>query len=640
VEHLMKAIREQARRDCAHDVSPAGPKIIPIPAKLRSSTTMMQLHSDYDDTGHYARRVDFERLYKQSRDDLTVHDMLLLPKRTAKFDAQLISFANEKDKKEFIDRHGNVTAIIGNPGMGKTTLAKQLVVQFLDGQILPNNTILFFIFIQRIDFQKTMSLLEFLLSKILPDVNPSKEFNDYLLQKIAEDRDAVIVMDGLDEMCVDDFTFPAPAVNLHDHAKPIHFLLNLISGKLLPYARIIVTSRSKQFYQLHVEHRPRFVFEVLGLDEADRDQLAYQICPDKYNQIKEIIQTNSKLSSYCYVPINFILTLHYLMETVQDTDFVSITKVILSVCSNYLQGQHMRGETLELTRLSELAWNGFFRKKVTFGRHDFVEVGLDYRTLRSFLTPAYEFGGLAPALLSGDKRFHFAHLLWQEFFVAVYLMVVASEDNFRKYLKYIWHERWEFVTVCLFGLCNHSVVRYLLRTTSFHYAPSQWREKKDLLQKVVASYLHQQCNQLTTNIKDETTVEKALDLKTIRSVCSWIHEANDREVIENLVPLIAHRISFSDTILPSDVSNLFFVLQSFPKPWTIEVYNCDFLGNAMERFCLEARRINALVGIHFCSMIKSDSFIWLKYGNLISNKVKCFCITFCTVRFESISNKL
>jgi len=598
----MKAIREQARRDCAHDVSPAGPKIIPIPAKLRSSTTMMQLHSDYDDTGHYARRKDFERLYEQSRGDLTVHDMLLLPKRIAEFDAQLISFANEKDKKVFIDRHGNVTAIIGNPGMGKTTLAKQLVVQFLDGQILPNNTILSFIFIRRIDFQKTMSLLEFLLSHILPHVNPSKEFGDYLLQKIAEDRDAVIVLDGLDEMFVDDFTLRAPAVNLHDHAKPIHFLLNLISGKLLPYARIIVTSRPKQFYQLHVDHRPRFVFEVLGLDEADRDQLAYQICPDKYNQIKEVFQTNIKLSSYCYVPINFILALHYLMENVQDTGFVSITKVISSVCSKYLRGEQVRGQSLELTRLSELAWNGFFRKQVTFGRHDLVEVGLDHDSLTSFLTPADAFG-LAPALLSGDKRIHFAHLLWQEFFAAVYLMLSASADEFDKGLEYIWDEQWEFVTMCLFGLCNHSVVRYLLQTTSFHYASRQWKKKKDLLQKVVASYLHQQCNHLTTNIKGETTVEKGLDLKTIRSVCSWIREANDREVIENLVPLIAHRISFSDTILPSDVSNLFFVLQSFPKPWTIEVCNCDFLGNAMERFCLEVRRINALVGIHFCRYI-------------------------------------
>jgi len=88
----------------------------------------------------------------------------------------------------------------------------------------------------------------------------------------------------------------------------------------------------------------------------------------------------------------------------------------------------------------------------------------------------------------------------------------------------------------------------------------------------------------------------------IQSICSWIHEANETDISENLVSLISDHISLDKgtSILPSDISNLFFVIESFSKSWKLEVNGFPFSGNTFERFCSEASRLKISVGPSFC----------------------------------------
>ena len=632
VDDLAKLTREQARKDCKTIYAPSRAKgnILLSPVKLQISETPTRLDSDYDDTGHYCRRKDFERMYKQPRGNITDQEMLERAKQQAKEEAKNL---DEKDRVDHIDRNGNIIAVIGNPGIGKTTTAKKWGCQFLSGELMTSVTFLFVIMIREINFVGKTTLLK-LLSSILLHWKHSEESDEFWLKQIVSDRNVVIILDGLDEANVDEFTKPAsdednenagqvtigaPLVNAHEPAEPFHILLNLISGKLLPYAKIIVTSRPNQFYRLHPNHRPKFVVEILGLDEEARNKLGRQICRDKYKKIQDTLEKNSSLAAYCYVPVNFILTIFYLMENSSDTDFVSITKVLLSACGNYSHGEHLKGKNAKLAELSNLAYTGFCNGQIIFQRDNFKQAGLDDITVDSCLStslaePLFSFW---PTIMARDTRTYFSHLVWQEFFVAVNLMMVASGDEFEKALKHLFDDRWEVVSRCLYGFCNSSVMKSLEGATNISCEISLLKKKSDLLMKEAASYLEQlPPHQVRKSNEHETSDEHKVEFREIQIICNWIHEANETDINEKLVPLIPDHISIGrGTILPSDISNLFFVVESFSKSWKLEVDDCTFSGNTFERFCSEASRLNTLVGPRFFDVFlifQSQQFNLLK----------------------------
>jgi len=613
---LAKETREQARRDSKTIYSPncleKGKQLLLSPVQLQISETPTRLDSEYDDTGHYCRRKDFERMYKQRRGDITEKEMLDRPKKQAEEEAHKMSFQNEKDRADHIDRNGNVIGVVGNPGIGKTTSAKKWVGQFLSGEFLTNVTFLFFIMIRKINFENKTTLLK-LLTSILPQWKHSEESDEYWLKEILSDRNVVIILDGLDEADVDDLKKVAPLVKTDALAEPFHILLNLISGNLLPYARIIVTSRPNQFYSLHIEHRPKFVIEILGLDEEARNKLGRQICPDKvtYDKIQETLQKNSAVVAYCYVPVNFILTVFYLIKNNGDAAFVSVTKILLSACGNYARGEQLKGKTPKLAKLSNLAYGGFCKRQIIFQRENFDKAGLDDSTVDSFLSISLADSTFtfAPTILEGDKRLYFSHLVWQEFFVAVYLMLVATREEFKKALEHLFDDRWEVVSRCLYGFCDFSVMKSLKRATNICYEDSLRKEKRDLLMNEAGSYLKKlSYHEERRNNEHKTNEEHKVGFQKIRTVCSWIHEANETDINEKLVPLIPDHISLEHgTILPSDISNLSFVIESFSKSWKLEVDGFQFSGNAFERFCSEASRLNTAVGPTFyCIFILSN----------------------------------
>jgi len=181
-------------------------------------------------------------MYQQPRGKITDQEMLDRAKQQTKKEAQNRQFRNEKDRADHIDRNGNILAVAGDPGIGKTTSAKNSVGQFLSGEFVTNVTFLFFIMIREIKFKEDVALLK-LLSNNLPNWEHSEKSDKYWLQKIVTDRNVVIVLGGLDEADVDDFAIAVPSVKTHKPAQPFHIVLNLVSGKLLPYAKIIVTAQ-------------------------------------------------------------------------------------------------------------------------------------------------------------------------------------------------------------------------------------------------------------------------------------------------------------------------------------------------------------------------------------------------------------
>ena len=58
------------------------------------------------------------------------------------------------------------------------------------------------------------------------------------------------------------------------------------------------------------------------------------------------------------------------MENSSDTDFVSVTKILLSACGNYSRGVQLKGKNAKLTELSNLAYTGFCNGQIIFQREE------------------------------------------------------------------------------------------------------------------------------------------------------------------------------------------------------------------------------------------------------------------------------
>jgi len=250
------------------------------------------------------------------------------------------------------------------------------------------------------------------------------------------------------------------SINRGDKTDPLTILLNLLTGKLLPKAKIIITSRPDRFYRVLPEYRPKNLFEIVGLDETGQNLLGQQICSDDWQgRVKDIIFSNPDLFAHCYVPVTFILTADYLMKhSNADIYDVCLTKVLASALNDFWASDHCTkvGRKPQFDKLALLAWEGHRNMKIIFSKDDIKRVGIDDKTCSFLMTSILSSQNIKMKIFDGNRRLYFSHLIWQEFFAAVHLILFATEEEFQKNIQYFFDDRWEVVVRCFFGLCNKS----------------------------------------------------------------------------------------------------------------------------------------------------------------------------------------
>jgi len=564
-----------------------------VPVNLQIASQPVRVSNDLDDEGHLHRRKDLVKMYQHPPGDFPESQMFERPKFDARAEA-VKKYKGDKERNEHIEKTGNIVGVIGQAGIGKTTSMKKWVKRVLNGEMLLRVSFLFFILVRNLDFSKQMNLLEFLVSTVIQDWEHDDETDRKWLKSIYHNKNVLIALDGLDEAAVESLTIKAPKVNLYKPNKPIHFLLNLLSGTLLPFAKVVVSSRPNQLYHLHPDHRPKFVLQILGLDEVGQNDLGHQICLDRYSKVKGILVKNADAFAYCYVPVNFILTVDYLMNFENEVEFVCMTQILASSCERYSVSSHLRSKACNLDKLCHLAWLGFQQIQIIFESEHLELADLDDNTMQAFLTTSVvKSANIKTTIMEGHKRSYFSHLIWQEFFAAMYLMLFASETKFDEALNYLFDDRWEIVSKFLFGLCNYEVYQQLKCVTP---APSDKlrKVKKSKLKNAAIANLEKRYG---CQCKDETS--EYVDWKELWQICSWIHEANNRDVAMDLVACFPKRIIIprDTTLLPNDLTNFLYSLQKVQKPPTIAIDQSPFTGELLRRLCASVADSNIIVSI-------------------------------------------
>ncbi|XP_077942494.1 protein NLRC3-like isoform X1 [Gasterosteus aculeatus] len=263
-----------------------------------------------------------------------------------------------------------------------------------------------------------------------------------------EKFEVVFIFDGLDECRLPlDFLNNEILTDVTEISSVDVLLTNLISGKLLPSARLWITTRPAAANQIPPECVD-VVTEVRGFTDPQKEEYFRKRFRDKKqaNRIISHIKTSRSLHIMCHIPVFCWITATVLEEVLNTGDGGELPKTLTEMYIHFLVVQskvkkvkydggaetdpHWSPESRKMIEsLGKLAFDQLQKGNLIFYESDLTECGID-------ITEASVYSGVFTQIfreergLYQDKVFCFIHLSVQEFLAAlhVYLTISSGVD--------------------------------------------------------------------------------------------------------------------------------------------------------------------------------------------------------------------
>ena len=313
--------------------------------------------------------------------------------------------------------------IEGHSGIGKTTLAKKICLQWANNKLLTTDKLLLFLMLRDPNVQNITSTEE-LVKYILP-ADQVQCVLSYL--HTTNGAGVTFIIDGYDEL---------------GH-EPHHtsFFRKLIEADTLPNARVVVTSRPSASVFLHQNVDRRI--EVLGFEKPSKEQYindALKSSPSKLQALKKHFQQYPNIDAMCYIPLNMaIIVFLCLLGSLPPTATKMFTNFILhTVCrhlkrtiNNFEDKQVNKIEHLPqpvqqaLQQLQKVAFNGLVEDKMVFTMDDLPDMCRDDPTCYGLLQSVECY--CSDEIGTPTKSFNFLHLGIQEYFAAKYVTTLPED---------------------------------------------------------------------------------------------------------------------------------------------------------------------------------------------------------------------
>ncbi|XP_029932973.1 NLR family CARD domain-containing protein 3-like [Myripristis murdjan] len=256
-----------------------------------------------------------------------------------------------------------------------------------------------------------------------------------------EQFQVVLIFDGLDECRLPlDFNNNQILTDVTESTSVDVLLTNLIKGKLLPSARLWITTRPAAANQIPPEC-VGMVTEVRGFTDPQKEEYFRKRFRDEEQASRIIshIKTSRSLHIMCHIPVFCWITATVLEDVLKTSEGGDLPKTLTEMYIHFLLVQskvqnvkyHGRSETDPLwtpeTRemilsLGNLAFEQLEKGNLIFYEADLAECGIDIRA-------ASVYSGVFTQIfkeergLHQDKVFCFVHLSLQEFLAALYVFL-------------------------------------------------------------------------------------------------------------------------------------------------------------------------------------------------------------------------
>ncbi|KAM9357197.1 NLR family CARD domain-containing protein 3-like isoform 2-T2 [Symphorus nematophorus] len=407
-----------------------------------------------------------------------------------------------------------------------------------------------------------------------------------------EEFQVVFIFDGLDECRLPlDFHNNEILTDVTESTSVDVLLTNLIRGKLLPSARIWITTRPAAANQIPPECVD-MVTEVRGFTDPQKEEYFRKRFrdEDQASRIISHIKTSRSLHIMCHIPVFCWITATVLEKVLKTREGGELPKTLTEMYIHFLVVQsklknvkydggsetdpHWSPESRKMMEsLGKLAFEQLQKDNLIFYESDLTECGIDIRA-------ASVYSGVFTQIfkeergLYQDKVFCFVHLSVQEFLAAlhVHLTFINSGVNLlSEEQTTCW---WTKMLKPKVTLLHQSAVDKALQSPNGHLdlflrfllgLSLQNSQHQNLLQGL----LTQTGSGSETNQETIQYIKKKIneDLPPERSINLFhcLNELNDRSLVEEIQQSLSSGSLSTDELSPAQWSALVFILLSSEK---------------------------------------------------------------------------
>ncbi|XP_072466325.1 NACHT, LRR and PYD domains-containing protein 12-like [Notamacropus eugenii] len=356
--------------------------------------------------------------YKEQKE----HELLASGREHAEImenQGQLIEVAALFDPDEKRGAHPQIVVLQGAAGIGKTTLARKVMLDWAEGNLYQDK----FHYVFYVNCREMNNLREkkTRFADLISNTWPSLE--DSMTKILSQPEKLLFVIDGLDEL-----KFPCDEHSFDlckdwNQQQPVAILLSsLLRKTMLPESSLLITTRLTALGKCDfLFENPRHV-EILGFSEEDRWKYFCNFFgdEDQAQQAFSFIVTNETLFTMCFVPLMcwIICTcLKQQMRRKKDLKQASKTTTTLYMC--YLSSLVIPGvrscSVQHHRALCRMAAEGIWEGKLLFDGDDLRRHGLEASDVSAFLDMH-----IFQRDSDSENCYSFIHLSFQEFFAAMF----------------------------------------------------------------------------------------------------------------------------------------------------------------------------------------------------------------------------
>ncbi|XP_058135157.1 NACHT, LRR and PYD domains-containing protein 2 [Dasypus novemcinctus] len=317
----------------------------------------------------------------------------------------------------------------GAAGVGKTTLAKKLMLDWTEDELGQTFRYAFYLCCRRLNCMGPCTFAELVLQgwPALPEA---------IADVLAQPQKVLFVVDGFDELRV------PPGALIHDLCgdwrtqKPVPVLLgSLLKRKMCPKATLLVTTRPWALRELRLLVEQPVVLEVEGFSESDREEYFLKHFEDEAGALRALAATRSNAALFglgAAPPVCWIICSCLKLQMLRGQDPTLTCQTTTSLFLRFLCGQFTPTpgahptERLQapMKALCLLAVQGIWARTSTFDGEDLRRLGLEEGELGLFLDKS---------VLLRDRdcegAYCFAHLSVQQFLAAVFYLLGGEEED-------------------------------------------------------------------------------------------------------------------------------------------------------------------------------------------------------------------